>query len=179
MPAHVRYKSLAFMGLPKYRIGDDGTLWSWRMARDGSHRWKRVYGTSCNGYPRAKLSGPGIRTIKLIHVLVLEAFVGPCPEGMEARHYPDPTRTNARLDNLSWADRITNQRDRLEHGTRCESENNYNCRHKADTVRQLREEYSKDHGMGQRAFARYWSGILSIPADTIRSYVSGRGRRYD
>jgi hypothetical protein len=38
-----------------------------------------------------------------VHRLVLEAFVGECPEGMECRHYPDQNLANNNLSNLSWA----------------------------------------------------------------------------
>jgi hypothetical protein len=37
-----------------------------------------------------------------VHRLVLEAFVGPCPLGMESYH-EDNDRANNRLDNLKWA----------------------------------------------------------------------------
>jgi hypothetical protein len=36
---------------------------------------------------------------------------------MIARHYPDPTRTNNNLANLSWATPLTNGRDMVLHGT--------------------------------------------------------------
>lgn len=53
----------------------------------------------------------------LVHRLVLEAFVGPCPPGMECRHFPDRDPTNNRLDNLSWATRKQNMEDKASHGT--------------------------------------------------------------
>ncbi len=34
--------------------------------------------------------------------MVLEAFVGPCPERHEACHGPDFSKSNNRLDNLRW-----------------------------------------------------------------------------
>jgi HNH endonuclease len=55
--------------------------------------------------------------LKAVHRLVLEAFVGPCPEGMECRHL-DGNRTNNRLDNLAWGTRIENHEDMKRHGTR-------------------------------------------------------------
>lgn len=67
--------------------------------------------------------GPGYRTVnigggsKYVHRLVLEAFVGPCPEGMEACHGPDKTRSNCRLDNLRWDTPQANQLDRVKDGT--------------------------------------------------------------
>jgi hypothetical protein len=56
-----------------------------------------------DGYARVSLATASgrYRTHK-VHRLVLEAFVGPCPDGMECLHSPDATRTNNRLDNLRW-----------------------------------------------------------------------------
>ena len=55
--------------------------------------------------------------LALVHRLVLEAFVGSCPEGMEARHYPDRNPANNCVENLSWATHQINCQDRDEHGT--------------------------------------------------------------
>jgi hypothetical protein len=49
-----------------------------------------------------------------IHRLVLGAFVGPCPEGMEGRHLDD-CPTNNRLDNLAWGTRRENMADTARH----------------------------------------------------------------
>jgi len=51
-----------------------------------------------------------------VHRLVLEAFVGPAPEGSEACHYPDPDRSNSALSNLRWRTRSDNIRDCIGHG---------------------------------------------------------------
>lgn len=53
----------------------------------------------------------------LIHRLVLLAFVGPCPDGMEACHYPDQNPANNRLENLRWDTRAGNEKDKIENGT--------------------------------------------------------------
>lgn len=52
-----------------------------------------------------------------VHRMVLEAFVGPCPDGMECRHFPDNNPSNNRLDNLSWATHYDNIQDRYFHNT--------------------------------------------------------------
>ena len=52
----------------------------------------------------------------LVHRLVLEAFVGPCPDGMEACHYDDDPANN-RLENLRWATHSDNMRDSVRNGT--------------------------------------------------------------
>ncbi|WP_439621469.1 HNH endonuclease signature motif containing protein [Gemmata sp.] len=51
-----------------------------------------------------------------VHRLILEAFVGPCPLGMETRHL-DGDRLNNRLDNLAWGTPAENAADRIRHGT--------------------------------------------------------------
>lgn len=53
----------------------------------------------------------------LVHTLVLLTFIGPCPEGMECRHFPDSTRTNNNVENLSWGTRKENYADKKFHGT--------------------------------------------------------------
>ncbi len=55
-------------------------------------------------------------TNKLIHVLVLEAFVGPRPKGAFACHY-DGDPTNNRLSNLRWDTWASNIADMRRHGT--------------------------------------------------------------
>lgn len=50
-----------------------------------------------------------------VHRMVLEAFVGPCPEGMEACHVNDVASDN-RLRNLYWGTHADNMRDRLRNG---------------------------------------------------------------
>lgn len=51
----------------------------------------------------------------LVHRLVLLAFVGPCPPGMEGRH-GDAIRGNCFLQNLCWGTRSENAFDKVSHG---------------------------------------------------------------
>lgn len=64
------------------------------------------------GYPHVNLQGK----TRFVHHLVLEAFVGPMPEGHEGCHR-DGDRTNNHLGNLYWGTRAENVRDAIEHGT--------------------------------------------------------------
>lgn len=50
-----------------------------------------------------------------IHRLVLEAFVGPCPDGMQTCHWNDDPSDN-RLSNLRWGTRSDNVRDMIRNG---------------------------------------------------------------
>lgn len=71
------------------------------------------------GYLAVTLSRPPNvkRRVAYVHTLVLEAFVGPRPPGMDACHSPDPTPANCRLDNLRWDTRRNNFADKRQHGT--------------------------------------------------------------
>lgn len=51
-----------------------------------------------------------------LHRAVLEAFVGPCPDGYECRHL-DGNPTNNRVENLVWGTPSENMQDRWRHGT--------------------------------------------------------------
>jgi hypothetical protein len=66
-----------------------------------------------NGYLRASL---GAGSDEYIHRLVLLAFVGECPPGMECAH-DDGNRANNRLANLAWKTPTANNADKRRHGT--------------------------------------------------------------
>jgi len=71
---------------------------------------------STRGYPFVKLSTPGLRGNYPVHILVLTAFAGRCPPGMEACHGPGG-KLDASLANLSWGTRAKNVGpDRLRDG---------------------------------------------------------------
>ena len=57
-----------------------------------------------------------IKKYFLVHRLVLEAFVCPCPKGMECRHL-DGNPYNNRLDNLIWGTHKENVQDSIKHKT--------------------------------------------------------------
>lgn len=62
----------------------------------------------------------GLVSSRVVHRLVLEAFVGPCPEGLEACHGPGGALDN-RLCNLRWDTRSSNQHDAVREGTHHQS----------------------------------------------------------
>jgi hypothetical protein len=109
----------AEIGRPEYngyRFSDDGKAWS-RRNRGGwglDEEWRELKpGIMPKGYRLINISGLGTR---LLHRLILEAFVGPCPEGMEGCH-KDGNPANNRLDNLRWDTPKSNWEDMTKHGT--------------------------------------------------------------
>lgn len=71
--------------------------------------------THPNGYQIVALSYRNKQTARKVHRLVLEAFVGPCPDGMEACHNDDNPFNN-HLRNLRWDTHQSNCADRSEIG---------------------------------------------------------------
>lgn len=68
-----------------------------------------------SGYARLQLKRAGRRRACRVHVLVLEAFVGPRPAGMEGCHNSGDPSDN-RPGNLRWDTHINNALDMVRHG---------------------------------------------------------------
>lgn len=68
-----------------------------------------------DGYPQVGLCYQGAKKHKRIHVLVLEAFVGPRPLNHDSRHL-DSDKSNYKLSNLEWATYAVNNQDNVARG---------------------------------------------------------------
>lgn len=117
------------VGAPGYCVGSDGSLWTCWQQRGRGHgmppewfmsdawfqltpqprqedgRKRYTVRTATGRYRRAYCSH-----------FVLEAFVGPRPDGMEACH-GDGNCLNDALSNLRWDTPIANKADMKRHGT--------------------------------------------------------------
>jgi hypothetical protein len=85
-----------------------------------------------------------------IHRLVLETFVGACPEGMECCHNDGNFRNND-ISNLRWDTHIKNVEDSARHGTQSKppirlGESHYKTTITSDDVRAIRNT-PKKHGV--------------------------------
>lgn len=101
----------------KYEVSDQGRVKA--LARvdhhvDGRvmHRRELIFKAtpSKNGYPTVNLTGD----IVYVHRLVLLAFDGPKPDGMETRHL-DGVKTNNALSNLRYGTSSENSQDAMRH----------------------------------------------------------------
>ena len=68
------------------------------------------------GYLYVSLCKKSIQKNHAVHRLVIEVFIGPCPDGMQCRHL-DGNRKNNRAENLCWGTAKENAKDRVIHGT--------------------------------------------------------------
>lgn len=113
------------------------------------------------GYLRVTLSEKGYRKAWDVHVLVMSAFEGPTPEGMEIRHI-DGSPDNPRRDNLEFGTHKRNGEDMIRHGRTLKGV------HNKGTSKATEEEVlamRKDHaeGMSGNAIAeKYGRGVMTI-----------------
>lgn len=116
----VEYRDI--QGFPGYRVGNDGSVWCCTKAIGKPTKGQRRGFTLTDRWRPLKARNKKRYTVvigdkeRYIHRLVLEAFVGPCPQGMECRHFPDPDPRNNNLSNLRWGTRSENVSDRALQG---------------------------------------------------------------
>jgi hypothetical protein len=169
-------------GFPGYRVGTDGSFWSqWKPAGNSpgnnkggggwilSGEWyQRTLKLNRKGDISVIIQHHGIRKHISLHRLILETFVGPCPEGMEACHYPDPDHTNNHLSNLRWDTKLENAQDCIRLGRRPRGEQHGRAKLDAEKVLAIRSladkgatplELSREYGVSGMQIKRIVSRL--------------------
>ena len=115
----------------RYEVSDDGQVKVLAAPGRGRFNQDRILkvGKDGPGYRQVLLyPGDGRKYVrKRVHVLVLETFVGPRPEGAFGRHIDDD-RENNHLSNLRWGDRSSNSRDAVRNGVHNHARKTH-CKH--------------------------------------------------
>lgn len=106
-----------------YQVSNLGKIKSF-IDNHGSYREKilKTHAVSRYGHQALGLTKNKITRPYSVHRLVLETFVGPCPQGKECRHI-DGNPQNNRLKNLRWGTRSENKQDSMKHGTHYQPDN--------------------------------------------------------
>jgi len=95
-------------GFPGYEVSNLGRVKSVRRLYRRSDTI--MEGAIWNGYIKVSLTDKPYHFVqKYVHILVLEAFVGPKPEGAHA-HHKNGKRNENSLDNLEWLHRETHHK---------------------------------------------------------------------
>jgi HNH endonuclease/NUMOD4 motif-containing protein len=123
---------------------------------------RRVSG---GGYLQVSLNGVGHARNHFVHRLVLEAFVGPCPRGLQARHLNGDCTDNS-PSNLAWGTTAENVEDSIRHGTKPRGSAHANAKLTEDDVREIRRRVAM--GTSHSELAKAWhvskATICSIAA---------------
>ena len=106
-------------GFADYDVSDQGRVRSWK--KPGSPRRQsepRILKQtlSLRGYPQVSFSVRSKQFPVTVHRLVMTAFVGPLPSGLETRHLNGNPLDN-RLSNLAYGTPSENIFDQVRHGT--------------------------------------------------------------
>lgn len=142
----------------RYEVSEDGQVRS--LERYAPSRWNSVRRVppciltqrlSNSGYLYVNLSRSNKTTNVFVHTLVLEAFAGTRPPGMEACHN-DGNRLNNSIHNLRWATHAENQADQKMHGTALMGARNPQARLNYEAVSDIRSRYAAG-GVLQRELA--------------------------
>ena len=142
---------------PQYYSDGSGVIYSRRRERAKGGPLKTQIINS--GYQMVCLWRDKKPHMRLVHRLILETHVGPCPVGKEACHN-NGIRTDNRKDNLRWDTRSNNHKDKVVHGTSSRGEASSSAKltekevriicglydNKINTIPELSEMYKTPYG---------------------------------
>lgn len=120
------------------------------------------------GYLEVMLRRKG--RMRRVHQLVLEAFVGPCPDGQEARHENDVKDDN-RLANLLWGTKSENQHDAIKNGRSPIGDDKSNAKLSSEDIPSIRHRLKTE---GCIAIAH----SFGVSETAIRNIKDGRSWRH-
>lgn len=168
----VEYRAIP--GRPGYRASGDGNIQScWTRNRPSRlgvewHNLKLI--ANSRGYWVVCLRGGKTYPV---HRLVLEAFVGPRPDGMECRH-KDGVKTNNCPNNLEWGTHQENEDDKIEHKSRPRGSVHWGSKITEADVINIRNEFAAGGttkiGIARR-YGLHHSTVIDIISGKIWSHV--------
>lgn len=157
-----------------YEVSEDGEVRSLDCkAVDGRRivgRLLKLFPTA-RGYLRISLYKAGEKRSKSVHSMVLEAFVGPRPDGLIACHN-DGNKLNNRYTNLRWDTPKANSLDLIKHGTLAIGERHGNAKLTAELVVLIRKRH-RDGGK-----FRTLGREFSMSARQVKSICDGEYWRH-
>lgn len=157
---------------PGYQVSDLGRIRSKRKDGPGcfereSWRYLKLNKSHSDGYLRVMIYQSGKGKLRLVHRLVLEAFVGSPPEKCHASHL-DGNRKNNCVSNLIWESLSDNNKRKTRHGTGNKGERHNLAKLTDNQVRAIRKEYTqgdtshrklaKKHGVAHQTIGRILRG---------------------
>lgn len=109
----------------RYEVSSHGKVASLNYHRTKKRSLLKQHPTY-NGYLRVMLSKNGKSIKKFVHRIMLEVFIGPAPTINHECAHNDGININNYIENLRWATRKENHKDKNIHGTSIHGERNIN-----------------------------------------------------
>jgi hypothetical protein len=140
-------------GHPGYFVTDQGEVWTYWKKHSGNRKsvgeLRQIAPiVGIGGYLHVHVN----RRVRNIHHLVLETFVGPCPEGMCCRHL-DGNPANNNLVNVCWGTYRENWEDKIVHGRdnvgHNHGESNGRCKLSEADVEEIKRLHRIGHGIAR------------------------------
>ncbi len=157
---------------PGYYACADGSIWSNKSGKLRKLKPERMsHGGRKTTYQAVNLRKDGKTYHVEVQRLVLLAFVGSCPAGMEACHNNGNSMDN-RAENLRWDTRRANAADSLKHGTRALGERNGHAKIRDAEIPKIRARYAAGDITQQQLADEY-----RVSNSQICMIISGK-RRY-
>lgn len=131
----------------------------------GTNKGRLLALNDCGDYLGVSTSHGGVLRHRYVHALVAEAFHGPRPDGMVARHKDGDGRNNC-PSNLAYGTQQENILDKLRHGTMPRGEGHPNAKLTdeelmaavADALQIGQHPAARKHGISQAALWRVING---------------------
>jgi hypothetical protein len=130
-----------------------------------AHMMSAYVDKTSTGYVSASIRRDGISKKVNIHVLVLEAFVGPRPSPSHEACHCDGNRANAALSNLRWDTASANKTDMILHGTHPAGERSGKAKLTAELT-----NWIKESGQSSKTVAH----AIGVAPSTIRAVRIGQ-----
>jgi hypothetical protein len=164
----------AIPDFPLYEASNMGNIRSYqkRNGRPCPHVLKPT--PNGKGRLRVFLARDGIIHTLQLHRLILETFVGPCPEGQEACHNNDNCQDN-RIENLRWDTPEANRADQRRNNKYCRGEDRPEAKLTEAQVVEIRTRFANGE-KAQKLADEYGicrDGIYHIKAGYVWKHVGG------
>lgn len=149
---------------PNYEVSNFGNVKSWTIKSKGKllkPGWKS------DGYETITLTNSKGSKTTSVHKVVLLAFIGKRPKGLEIRHL-DGNPSNNHLSNLAYGTRKENYADRVKHGTSNRGERHPMSKLTTQDIHLIRNLIG--FGWGHRMIGE----IMGVTGENIRKISTGK-----
>lgn len=143
-----------------YQVSDHGNV---RIIKSG--KLKKITTDKITNRPFLNIWKNNKQSVIRIHKLVLEAFVGKRPKGMECCHN-DGNPFNNHINNLRWDTPKNNHADKIRHGTTNRGERCGRAKLTLEQVNAIRKDnrlqrvIAEEYGVKQNTISRIKNGVI-------------------